>query len=246
MCAILEHGLELQLARTGVPATSSVDSNLAAERGVAPSDSLIANLRQNLQEPLTRLFLQLILIVLVARICGSLARHLGQTAVIGEMVAGILLGPSLLGWLWPGLFHFVFPSSSLGTLRMLSQIGVCLFMFVIGMELDLGLLKHQARTAFLVSQVSILFPYLLGVAASLFLFPRLAPPDTTFRAFALFLGISMSITAFPVLARILDERGLMKTALGNTAIACAATDDVTAWCVLAVVVAIVKAGGMAA
>jgi Kef-type K+ transport system membrane component KefB len=139
----------------------------------------------------------------------------------------------------------VFPPASLGTLRMLSQIGVCLFMFVIGMELDVTQLKHQARTAVFVSQVSILFPYLLGVLASLWLFPSLAAPGTTFLAFALFIGISMSITAFPVLARILEERGLTKTALGSTALACAATDDVTAWTVLAFVVAIVKAGGLA-
>jgi Kef-type K+ transport system membrane component KefB len=181
----------------------------------------------------------------VARLCGALARHAGQPAVIGEMIAGILLGPSLMGLLWPGFFHFVFPASSLGTLRLLSQLGVCLFMFVIGMELELDHLKQQARTAVLVSQVSILFPYSLGVLASLFLFTNLAAPNTTFVAFALFIGISMSITAFPVLARILEERGLTKTPLGSTAIACAATDDVTAWTILAFVVAIVKAGRFA-
>jgi Kef-type K+ transport system membrane component KefB len=213
--------------------------------GVGPSASLLANLRQNFEDPLTRLFVQLILIVLAARVCGGLMRKAGQPAVIGEMIAGILLGPSLAGWLWPGFFHMVFPPESLGTLRMLSQIGVCLFMFVIGMELDVSQLKQQARTAVFVSQVSILFPYLLGVTASLWLFPSLAAPGTTFLAFALFIGISMSITAFPVLARILEERGLTKTALGSTALACAATDDVTAWTVLAFVVAIVKAGGLA-
>ena len=160
------------------------------------------------------------------------------------MIAGILLGPSLTGWLWPGFFQLVFPPASLGTLRMLSQIGVCLFMFVIGMELDVTQLKQQACTAVFVSQVSILFPYLLGVLGALWLFPSLAAPGTTFLAFALFIGISMSITAFPVLARILEERGLTKTALGSTALACAATDDVTAWTVLAFVVAIVKADGL--
>jgi Kef-type K+ transport system membrane component KefB len=189
---------------------------------------------------------QLILIVLVARICGAVAQHVGQPAVIGEMLAGILLGPSFVGWVSPAFFQFVFPASSLGTLRMLSQIGVCLFMFVVGMDLDVGQLRPHARTAVLVSQVSIMFPYLLGVASSLFLFSTLAAPNTTFLAFALFIGISMSITAFPVLARILDERGLMKTALGSTAIACAAAADVTAWSVLAFVVAIAKAGGLAA
>ncbi len=228
------------------PATASADPTPSppapAHSPLDPSSSLFTSLRENFQDPLSRLFIQIILIVLVARICGGLARYAGQPAVIGEMIAGILLGPSLMGWLWPSLFHFVFPISSLGTLRLLSQVGVCLFMFVIGMDLDLGHLKDQARTAVMVSQVSILFPYLLGVVTSLFLFTTLAGPNTTFLAFALFIGISMSITAFPVLARILEERGLTKTPLGSTAIASAATDDVTAWTILAFVVAIVKAG----
>jgi Kef-type K+ transport system membrane component KefB len=126
--------------------------------GVEPSPSLLANLRENFQDPLTRLFVQLILIVLVARLCGMWAVRIHQPAVIGEMVAGILLGPSLLGWVLPDLFASIFPPSSLGALRLFSQIGVCLFMFVVGMELDVSQLKQQARTAVLVSQVSILFP----------------------------------------------------------------------------------------
>jgi Kef-type K+ transport system membrane component KefB len=199
----------------------------------------MANLRQNFDDPLTRLFVQLILIVLVARFFGSAVRWVGQPAVVGEMIAGIMLGPSLMGWLFPGFFNLIFPPASLGTLRMLSQIGVCLFMFVIGMELDIAHLKQKAHTAVVVSQVSILFPYLLGVVSALYLYPTQAPPGTGF------IGISMSITAFPVLARILEERDLTRTPLGSTALACAATGDVTAWVVLAFVVAIVKAGGIA-
>ncbi len=244
--AILERGQRLQSLPAAVAGAAAGDSNPHAGTALGPSASLMANLREHLQDPLTRPLAQLILIVLAARVCGALARQLGQPGVIGEMTAGILLGPSLLGWLWPGFFDFLFPLSSLGTLRILSEIGVCLFMFVVGMELDLNQLKHQARTAVLVSQVSILFPFLLGVASALFLFSTLAAPHTTFLGFALFLGISMSITAFPVLARILEERRMMKTDVGATAIACAATDDVTAWTVLAFVVAIVKAGGLAA
>jgi Kef-type K+ transport system membrane component KefB len=152
----------------------------------------------------------------------------------------------LLGWISPDAFHFVFPASSLGSLRLFSQIGVCLFMFVVGMELNLAELKQQAKTAVLVSQISILFPYLLGVIAALFLFPTLAGATTTFPVFALFIGISMSITAFPVLARILQERGLIQTALGSTAIACAATGDVAAWSILACVVAIAGAQSLLA
>ena len=213
--------------------------------GVEPSASLLANLRENFQDPLTRLFVQLIVIVMVARLCGMMAVRIRQPAVLGEMIAGILLGPSLLGSVWPDLYQFVFPISSLGALRLFSQIGVCLFMFVVGMELDVSQLKQQAQTAVLVSQVSILFPYLLGAMASLFLFSTLAGPHTTFAAFALFIGISMSITAFPVLARILEERGLTKTPLGSTALVCAASDDVTAWSILAVVVAVAKAKSVA-
>ena len=245
MFLAVERGSTLDPARNTQHATRPLPPAMQPSSGVGPSASLLANLRQNFEDPLTRLFVQLILIVLAARVCGALMRKAGQPAVMGEMIAGILLGPSLAGWLWPDFFQLVFPPASLGTLRMLSQIGVCLFMFVIGMELDLTQLKNQARTAVFVSQVSIMFPYLLGVVSALWLFPSLAAPGTTFLAFALFIGISMSITAFPMLARILDERGLTKTALGSTALACAATDDVTAWTVLAFVVAMVKAGGLA-
>jgi len=245
MYAAIEKGRRLEAPQPPAADAQPHAPAMRAAAGVGPSASLLANLRQNFQDPLTRLFVQLILIVVAARVCGGLVRRVGQPAVIGEMIAGILLGPSFLGWLWPGFFALVFPASSLGTLRMLSQIGVCLFMFVIGMELEVGHLKQQARTAVLVTQVSILLPYLLGVVMSLFLFTTLAPPGTTFLAFALFIGISMSLTAFPVLARILEERGLTRTALGSTALACAATTDVAAWSVLAFVVAIVKANGLA-
>lgn len=218
----------------------------AASPDMGTPGSLFVNLRTNLQDPLPRLFLQLVIILLVARLAGALAAKFRQSAVIGEMIAGILLGPSLLGWLSPGAFHFLFPASSLGSLRLLSQIGVCLFMFVVGMELNMAELKQQAKTAVLVSQISILFPYLLGVTSALFLFPVLAGTTTKFPVFALFIGISMSITAFPVLARILQERGLTQTALGSTAIACAATGDAAAWSILAFVVAIAGAQSMMA
>lgn len=243
--AVILQGQKLHAPDSPGPPTHALTLDQGPDAVVAPSASLFASLRENLQDPLSRLFIQLILIVLGARLCGALARRLGQPAVIGEMLAGIILGPSLLGWVWPAFFHFVFPASSLGALRLLSQVGICLFMFVIGMDLDLAHLKHQARTAFFVSQVSIIFPYWLGVLMALGLFTTLAAPNTTFMPFALFIGISMSITAFPVLARILEERGLTKTALGATALACAATDDVTAWTILAFVVAIAKAGSLA-
>lgn len=238
----LEQGRKLE---SSTPAVAIPAASAGSVAGVEPSASLLENLGENLQDPLPRLFVQLILIILAARLCGALAGMVRQPAVVGEMIAGILLGPSLLGWAWPDCFHFVFPANSLGSLRLFSQIGVCLFMFVVGMELELPQLKQQARTAVLVSQASILIPFLLGMACALYLFPAFAGPATTFPAFALFIGVSMSITAFPVLARILAERGLTKSPLGVTALICAAMNDVSAWCILALVVAIAKARSMA-
>lgn len=240
----LKQGQKLQSLPSAATGLSVANANNGDVTGVGPSASLLENLRENLEDPLTHLFIQLILIIVVARICGAIAALVRQPAVVGEMIAGILLGPSLVGWLWPDFFHFVFPASSLGSLRLFSQIGVCLFMFVVGMEVDVTQLSRQARTAVLVSQASILFPYLLGVVTALFLFPTFSGAGTTFPAFALFIGVSMSITAFPVLARILEERGLTKSPLGITALICAAMNDVTAWCILALVVAFAKAKSM--
>jgi len=200
-----------------------------------------SGLRQNATNPLSRLFLQLFIIIGASGVVAWLFTRCGQTAVIGEMVAGILLGPSLFGLLAPNAFQFIFAPSSLEALRLLSQIGVCLFLFTVGMELDVSEVRHKAQTAVVVSHSSIVIPYFLGVALALFLYSQLAQPGASFLAFALFMGISMSITAFPVLVRILQDRGIFKTSLGSTATACAAVDDVTAWCVLAFVVAIARA-----
>src|SRR5437762_943924 len=203
--------------------------------------SVESSLRQNATNPLSRLFLQLFIIIGASGVVAWIFTRCGQPAVIGEMVAGILLGPSLFGLLAPNIFQFVFAASSLDALRLFSQIGVCLFMFAVGMELDVSQLRHKAQTAIVVSHSSIVIPYLLGVALALFLYSYLAQPGATFTAFALFMGISMSITAFPVLVRILRDRGLFKSSLGSTATACAAVDDVTAWSILAFVVAIARA-----
>ncbi len=210
-----------------------------------PNGSLFSNildgLRKNLNHPLSHLFVQLLTIIVVSRLTGRLFRLFGQPSVVGEMAAGILLGPSLFGWLAPDLFQFVFPKDSLGTLKLLSQIGVCLFMFSVGMEVDIRHVRDKAHTAVAVSHSSIVIPYLLGVVLAYFLYSHLAAPRASFISFALFMGISMSITAFPVLARILQERNMVKTSLGNTAITCAAIGDITAWSILAFVVAIVSA-----
>jgi Kef-type K+ transport system membrane component KefB len=217
----------------------------AAVVTTASSPSLLEGLRQNFDSPLSHLFLQLVVIIAATRVTGRLFVFLGQPPVVGEMAMGVLLGPSLFGWLAPEVFQFVFPPPSLGPLKLLSQIGVCLFMFTVGMDLNLGLMKQKASTAVLVSHASIVIPFLLGTTLAYFLYTHLAAPGATFTAFALFLGISMSITAFPVLARILQDRGLSRTALGTTAITCAAVDDVTAWSILAFVVAFVQSTSLA-
>ena len=195
--------------------------------------SLFASVRSSLQSsannPLSRLFLQLLVIITASRVAGWMFARCGQPSVVGEMVAGILLGPSLFGILAPGAFQFVFSPASLGALSLFSQIGVCLFMFAVGMELDVSQLRHKAYTAVVVSHASIIIPYFMGVVLALFLYSHFAQPGASFNAFALFMGISISITAFPVLVRILQDRGIFKTLLGSTATACAAVDDVTAW-----------------
>jgi Kef-type K+ transport system membrane component KefB len=190
------------------------------------------------------LLLQLLVIVAAGRATGALFRRLGQTAVIGEMFAGILLGPSLLGRLSPSIESQLFPPASLPPLHLISQLGVVLFMFVVGMEVDLDRLRRRARATLVISNVGIVVPFALGVLISVYLHEDYAPAGVPFLTFALFTGIAMSITAFPVLARIIAERGLKDTELGNTAIGCAAIDDVTAWCLLALVLAVARGEGL--
>jgi len=194
--------------------------------------------------PLARLLLQIVVILIAARGLGLVFRRLGQPPVIGEIVAGLALGPSLLGWLWPAASAQLFAPASLGPLGLLSQLGVLVFMFLVGLDLDLGAIRHKARAAIIVSHTSIFAPFALGVALVLVAWPQLAAPGVPFASLALFMGIAMSVTAFPVLARILEERGLLQTAVGRNAIACAAIDDVTAWCLLALVVALAQGSSL--
>jgi Kef-type K+ transport system membrane component KefB len=196
----------------------------------------------NLTDPLAVLLLQIIVIIACARFAGFLFKKIGQPAVIGEIVAGIILGPSVLGFFFPGINHFLFPAASLSTLNFLSQIGLILFMFIIGMEIDLKAIGKQAYDAVIISHASIIIPYALGVTLAYFIYRDYAPAGTSFLSFALFMGIAMSITAFPVLARILQEKGLTRSRLGAMALTCAAADDLTAWCILAAVIALVKSG----
>jgi len=233
----LHAGKRLEPPRAAGAIVAQTAPSAGAGRG---ADGWWQATRDAFQQPLPLLLLQLILIVTLARFFGAHSGRLGQPAVIGEMIAGIVLGPSVVGALAPGIFQFVFPAGSLGTLRLLSQVGVILFMFVVGMELDLQHLRGQARTAILVSHVSIVFPYFLGTLFSFFIYESFSAAGVNFSSFALFMGVALSTTAFPVLARILEERGMTKSSLGAMALTCAAVADVTAWTILLFVVAVVK------
>ncbi len=212
------------------------------ERDQSQWQEFLEALGHNLSHPLAILLAQIVVIILVARLFGWFCRKIGQPSVIGEIVAGIVLGPSLLGLYFPEFSAALFPVESLGNLQFLSQVGLILFMFVVGMELDLNVLRNKANDAVVISHASIIIPFALGMGLAYGIYASFAPEGVQFLSFALFLGIAMSITAFPVLARIVQERGLHKTRLGTVVITCAAADDITAWCLLAAVIAIVKAG----
>ena len=187
-----------------------------------------------------RFLAQLVVIVAATRLVGALAARLRQPRVVGEIAAGLLLGPSLLGRLAPGISAWLFPPATFPVLLAVSHLGLLFFMFLVGLHLDLGRLRASGRTALVTSPVSIVVPLGLGIAVAVAIQPRFAP-EVSPLAFALFMGVALSVTAFPVLARILEERGLTRTRIGVVAIACAAVDDVSAWCLLAGVTAYVRA-----
>jgi Kef-type K+ transport system membrane component KefB len=196
--------------------------------------------------PILLLIVQVGLILALSRVMGLLFARFHQPQVMGEMIAGIMLGPSLFGLVAHGAWLSIFPSASVPLLNILSQVGVIFFLFLIGLELDPKLLRNRGHAAVVISHASIIAPFLLGAGLTLFLYPRVfnADPHMRFTSVALFMGASMSITAFPVLARILTERNLHKGKVGAVAIACAAIDDVTAWCMLAFVVGVARAAGI--
>ncbi|HCC52129.1 MAG TPA: cation/H(+) antiporter [Porphyromonadaceae bacterium] len=199
---------------------------------------------EHIQSSIGILLLQIIIILAVCRVAGLLFKKIGQPSVIGEIVAGIILGPSVLGYFFPQVSLFIFPEESFSNIRILSQFGLILFMYTIGMELDLSVVKKRFQDTILISHASTIVPFFLGMLMAYFIYDDYAYAEGPFLSFALFIGISLSITAFPVLARIIQERGMTKTHLGSISLASAANGDITAWCLLAAVVAYAQAGSM--
>jgi Kef-type K+ transport system membrane component KefB len=193
------------------------------------------------QGDLLHVLLALVVVIATARAMGWVFRSARQPQVVGEILAGIVLGPSLLGRLAPGAEGYLFPAAVGPFLNIIAQVGVILYMFLVGLELDPALLRKRGHTTVAISHASIIAPFLLGATIALYLYPKLSTRDVPFTCFSLFLGVSMSVTAFPVLARILTDRGIHKTRMGVIALTCAAVDDVTAWCMLAFVVSVARA-----
>ena len=180
------------------------------------------------------------IILLATRVLGWIFQRIGQPRVVGEMIAGIMLGPSLFGRYFPRAFDHLFPAASLTTLAAVSQLGLLLFIFVVGLEVDLKRVLKQREEIVVISSFSILAPLGLGIVLATLLYQDFSGPHVGFFSFALFMGTAMSITAFPVLARILKERNLGGTEIGTIAISCAAVNDVAAWFLLALLTAMAR------
>src|SRR5438445_5474142 len=191
-----------------------------------------------------QILLQLVVILVVVQIFGYLSGRIGQQWVIGEILAGLALGPSLLGAFWPGLKIQLFPAAALPTLQTLGDIGLVLYMFSLGARLDTHLMLRQSRTAIVTSISTILLPLLMGALLGFFLYPGLAGPHADLLSFMLLVGTAMAVTAFPVLARLLAEKNMLGSKVGILALTCAAIGDALAWCMLALVVAIIHAAGL--
>ncbi|WP_394847169.1 cation:proton antiporter [Pendulispora brunnea] len=183
----------------------------------------------------------LVALLLTSALLGAICRRIHQPPVIGEILAGICLGPSLLGRFAPAVQHALLPPDVAPQLGTLSQIGVVLFMFLVGLELDTSIIRSHSHSTLSISHASIIVPFVLGTVAAIWLYPTFGTPTASFTVFTLFLGVSLSVTAFPVLARILTDNSLNQSPMGVVALTCAAVDDVTAWCLLALVVGVAKA-----
>ena len=192
-----------------------------------------------------QILLQLIVILIVVQVFGYLSVRIGQQWVIGEILAGLALGPSLLGAFFPGFKTFLFPASAMPALQTLGEIGLVLYMFSLGTRLDTHLMLRQSRNAIVVSLSGIFLPLVSGAVLAYFLYPGLAGSKATLPSFMLLVGTAMAITAFPVLARLLAEKNMLGTKVGTLALTCAAIGDALAWCLLALVIAIIHAKGLA-
>jgi len=215
------------------------ESMATAHSSVAPA-STAPSAPAPRDDALLHLLLALVTVVVVSQGLGKVFSRFGQPRVIGEVVAGILLGPSLLGAISPASMAFVLPLSVVPLLGVLAQTGVIVYMFLVGLDLNASLLRSRAHASVAISHASIIAPFMLGTLLALWLYPRLAPDGVRFTSFALFMGVAMAITAFPVLARILTDQGLEKTELGVLSLGCAAVDDVSAWCLLALSVGVAQ------
>ena len=235
----LAYVLMLALAALVFAWIQSRGSALVAPAPLAP-EAAGAHSNAAASGTLLHVLLALAVILVLARGAGWLFRKLRQPPVIGEVLIGIALGPSLLGALAPAAQSYLLPPAVQPYLGVIAQIGVILFMFSVGLELDPRMLKSRAHVTVVIAHASIVVPFLLGSALALWLYPRLSSSDVPFNAFTLFLGVSMAVTAFPVLARILTDRGMQRSRLGVLALTCAAVGDVSAWCLLAFVVSVVR------
>ncbi len=215
----------------GETLTAPPPAELAGAPGAAPPVA---------SAPLAHLLTALAAVILLGRVLARVFAYLGQPPVIGEVLAGICLGPSLLGRVAPEVGHFILPATLAPSLSIIAQLGIIVYMFLVGLELNAGMLRKQGHVTLAISHASIVLPFLLGALLALWLYPRLSTGNVPFTPFALFLSVAMSITAFPVLARILTDRRINQTELGVMALACAATDDVSAWCLLALVVGVAQ------
>src|SRR5579863_888112 len=225
-------GVFFWIRSAGESLVAPVNVNLGHYAKNAPSASISA---------FTHVLLALVVIILCARGLGTVFARFNQPPVIGEMIAGILLGPSLLGRLAPGVFAYLLPNQAAPYLSVIANIGVILYMFLVGVELNTKLLRDRTHASVATSHASIIVPFLLGSALALWLYPLYSTSNIRFAVFALFMGISMSVTAFPVLARVITDRGMQEGQLATIALACAAVDDVTAWCLFALVVSVARA-----
>jgi Kef-type K+ transport system membrane component KefB len=226
------------------PAAPGTKPPLTTPSGLSPAGERFTGTkaRESFGHLVAIFLLAVAIVMLVARLFGALAVRISQPRVMGEVVAGIALGPTIFGWLAPGLQAAIFPADILPAFGIAANLGLVFYMFLVGLELDPRQLKGRLSQAAAISNTSVALPMILGIAVALPLY-KLVGPDKKFVAFALFMGVAMSITAFPVLARILVERRMLRRPLGALTLACAAIDDVTAWFLIALATAVATAGG---